>query len=145
MGTGSRRISSLAGSPYLMVPTKTGDGALMGHRTQGARLPPTHIHVHDIFRVASRADRRPYQRAHPYRRHLAIYLPRRHFCPSGEILGMSSERHHQDEIIRFDIGWAVIVSPSRWYAQLTNPDDRARVKPTDHVYGVQAVVYFHRP
>lgn len=110
MGTrslGPRRISSLAGRPNLMAPTKTGDGALMG--TAGG-APRPHIHAHDIFRVTSRADRRSHQRAHPHRRHLAIYLPRRHFCSSGEILGMSSERYHQNEIIRFDTGRDVIVS-----------------------------------
>ena len=110
LGPRRGRVSSLAGRPYLMVPTKTGDGALMTHRRR-LRTSPPHIHAHDhIFRVASRADRRPYQRAHPHRRNLTVYLPRRHFCPSGEILGMPSERHHQNEIIRFDIGWAVIVS-----------------------------------
>ncbi len=86
-GLGPRCISSLAGRLSLMVSTKTGDGAF-----------------------ASRADRRPYQRAHPYRRHLTVHLPRHHFCPSGKILGMSSERHHPNEIIRLDIGRSVIVS-----------------------------------
>ena len=124
-----------------MVQTKTGDGALMSHRRE-AGLP--HIHAHDIFRIASRADRRPYQRAHPHRRHLTVYLPRRHFCPSGKILGMSSERHRPNEIIRFDIGWAIIVSLALVIHRHTKADC-PRVKLTDHVYGVQAVVYFYRP
>lgn len=57
---------------------------------------------------------------------------------------MSSERHHPNEIIRFDIGRAVIVSPALVAHRHTKPDD-PRVKLTDHVYGVQAVVYFYRP
>ena len=108
---------------------------------QKARL--LYIHAHDISRDASRADRRPYQCAHPHRRHLTVYLPRRHFCPSGKILGISPERHHPNEIIRFDIGWAIIVSLALVVHRHTKPDS-PRVKLTDHVYGVQAVVYFYR-
>lgn len=59
---------------------------------------------------------------------------------------MSSERHHPNEIIRFDIGWAVIVSLSLALVvrRHTKPDGPG-VKHADYVHGVQAVVYFYRP
>lgn len=56
---------------------------------------------------------------------------------------MSSERHHPNEIIRFDIGWAIIVSLALVVHRHTRPDG-PRVKLADHVYGVQAVVHFYR-
>jgi hypothetical protein len=57
---------------------------------------------------------------------------------------MPFERHHPNEIIRFDTGWAVIVSLALVVHRHTKPDGPC-VKLTDHVYGVQAVVYFYRP
>jgi hypothetical protein len=57
---------------------------------------------------------------------------------------MPFERHHPNEIIRFDTGWAVIVSLALVVNRHTKPDGPC-VKLTDHVYGVQAVVYFYRP
>jgi hypothetical protein len=69
------------------------------------RAPRPH---HGIF--ADCPDRRPHKCTHPYRRHPTISLPRRHICPSGKILGVSPERHAQNEVIRFDSGWVVAVS-----------------------------------
>jgi hypothetical protein len=56
---------------------------------------------------------------------------------------MSSERHTSDEIVCPDIGRVVIVSPVRECTPRKKPDSRAP-KVTDHVYLVQALVYFYR-
>jgi len=69
------------------------------------RQPPAPHH--EIF--AGRPDWRPHKCAHPCRRRPTVSLPRRHICPSGEILGVSLERHASDEVVRFDIGRVVVV------------------------------------